>query len=98
MSKKGSGASLKFVIETVILLVIICLSWYGAEMLLYGYSQGSIVKAIVALWVTARLMMDMEKERVKDERIEAIARGVASAIKKREENSGGKDQSGQQSN
>ena len=94
MSKKGSGASWKLIIESVILLAVLCLSWYGAEMLFYGYSQPSIVKAFAVLWITIRLIVDVEKERVKDERIEEFARGFVNAVKKREENSGGKDQSG----
>ena len=94
MSKKGSGASWKLIIETVILLAVLSLSWYGAEMLFYGYSQPSIVKAFAVLWITIRLVTDVEKERVKDERIEQFTRGFVNAIKKREENGGGKDQGG----
>ena len=91
MSKKGSGALLKLIIETVLLLVILSLSWYGGEMLLYGYSQPSIIKALALLWITARLMVDMEKERVKNERIEAFTRGFTKAIKEKGEASNGQD-------
>ena len=59
---------LKRIIEAAIFLGLISLAWYGAEMLLYGYSQPSVVKAVVAVLWTMNVVSNNEKERVVYER------------------------------
>lgn len=74
-------------VEAFILLVFITLAWYGAEMLLYGYSQVSVVKSLVVIWISADISGRTEKERIINERkeefrsklIDAVAQGIRDA-------------------
>ena len=40
------------VLNAIFTIAVISLSWYGAEILLYGYSQPSVVKAFAVLYMT----------------------------------------------
>lgn len=80
------------VIVSVILLAFVCLAWYGAEMLLYGYSQPSIVDAIVAVWLVTMISGRMMKEMIINDRKRELARGILKGIAKatEKENTEGK--------
>ena len=49
-------------LETLLFLTFICLSWYGAEMLIYQYCQPSIIKALVCVLISLSLSGRAEKE------------------------------------
>ena len=61
-------------ITSVILLAFFALAWYGAEMLLYGYSQPSIVKAIVAVWLVMLITGRLKREMIINDAVQEIER------------------------
>ena len=93
--EKSNGKRTYFVariITAIIYLVFICLAWYGAEMLLYGYCQPSIVKAIVAVWLVMLITGKMQKEMISNDRKREFAKGIIDGIAKAKEKTGnGKD-------
>ena len=68
------------IVTSVVLLIFLCLSWYGAEMLLYGYCQPSIVKAIVAVWLVMLLSGRMQKEMIINDRKREFANGILKGL------------------
>ena len=82
--KKGRmfALTLTRVITAVILLAFIALAWYGAEMLLYGYSQPSVVKAIVAVWLVMAITGRLKKEMIINDERRETARRIIESVKK----------------
>ena len=87
-AKRRSIAIVRWLCAFVI-LALISLSWYGAEMLLYQYCQPSIVKAFVAVCIAMGLSGRIQKELIidanKKEFFEGFAKGL---IKKYGDKSG----------
>lgn len=84
-------------VEALVILVVLCLSWYGAEMLLYNYCQMSVVKAFIAVCISVSIASGMEKQRMLDEKRNEIATKLLDGIKKgMEEAKNGKAQNQQQ--
>ena len=69
-------------IFAVLILGFLSLSWYGAEMLLYGYSQPSAVKAVVAVCIALGLSGKIQKELIWNDSKKDIIEGLAKAIKR----------------
>ena len=68
-----------------VILLILSLSWYGAEMLLYGYSQPSVVKAFVAVCIAIGISGRMKKEMIWDGNKKEFLEGFVNAIKRHED-------------
>lgn len=66
----------------VIVLGFLSLSWYGAEMLLYGYSQPSVVKAIVAVCIALSLSGRIQKEMIWNDSKKDIIENLKKSIKR----------------
>lgn len=79
------------IVVLVILLAFVCLAWYGAEMLLYDYSQPSIVKGIVAVALAIIISGNMQKGAILNERREQLAKGIVGEFSKDKEKKDGKD-------
>ena len=65
-----------------VILVVLSLSWYGAEMLIYGYSQPSVVKAFVAVCIAIGVSGRMQKEMIWNDNKKDFIEGFVKAIKK----------------
>lgn len=81
-------------ILAVIVMVFITCAWYGAEMLIHGESQRSVVDIAVAicisLSVSAKLEKGVEENERKREFAKKFANEVVEHIKEREETQNGK--------
>ena len=69
-------------VEAIIILIVLCLSWYGAEVLLYGYSQTSIVDGVIAVCIAMSISGRMEKERIINEHKREFAEGLLKGLQK----------------
>ena len=82
-------------IEAAVILAALCLMWYGAEMLLYGYSQPSIVKALVAVGIALSMSGRIEKELIWNDRkrefAEGILKGIQEGLKEKSDKAGNGD-------
>ena len=76
-------------VSAFVILAIICLSWYGAEMLIYGYSQPSVVKAFVAVCIAIGVSGSIKKEMIKNDNKKDFLEGFAQAIKDGRKDNGG---------
>lgn len=89
--KKGQKTYLAVrIVTALILLVFVCLAWYGAEMLLYGYSQPSIVDAIVAVWLVTLISGRMVREMIINDRKQEFAKGFLEGLAKTKKTTDGK--------
>ena len=52
---------LRRLIFAIIILVILSTAWYGAEMLIYGQSQRSIVDLVIAIMISLSISGGIEK-------------------------------------
>ena len=73
------------IITSLIMLIFLCLAWYGAEMLLYGYCQPSIVKAIIAVWLVMLISGRMQKEMILSDKRREFTNGFIKGLAKANE-------------
>lgn len=90
----------RFILALIVLAFIIC-AWYGAEMLIHGESQRSVVDLFVAVVISLSISGNLEKGVEQGERKRADAEKFANEfveyIKKKEESKNGKDGSREES-
>ena len=87
----------RLVFAIIILAFLIC-AWYGAEMLIHGESQRSVVDIAVAIMISlsisGRLEKGVEKSERKQEFAERFAGDFIEFLKTRTESQSGEDGSG----
>ena len=78
----------RFIFAVIIIAFITC-AWYGAEMLIHGQSQRSVVDLLVAVMIALSISGNLEKGVEKNERdrelAEKFAKEFAEHIKTRQE-------------
>lgn len=83
----------RLILAAIVMVFITC-AWYGAEMLIHGESQRSVVDTAVAvcisLSVSAKLEKGVEENERKREFAKKFANEVVEHIKEREETQNGK--------
>ena len=79
-------------IDAVIIIAFISLSWYGAEMLIYNYSQISVVKALVIALIGLSMASGIDKQREMRAQVAEIIRQAIEEIKKEEEQHGNEEE------
>lgn len=84
----------RFIIALIVLGFLIC-AWYGAEMLIHGESQRSVVDLFIVVLISLSISGNLEKGVEKSERKRADAEKFANEfveyVKKREKAEDGKD-------
>lgn len=85
-------------IIAVFVLALIISAWYGAEMLIHGESQKSVVDTLVsvclALGISGKIEKGVEQNERKQEFAEKFAEEFVKSIKERTETENGKDANG----
>ena len=84
----------RFILALIVLGFLVC-AWYGAEMLIHGESQRSVVDLLIAVIISLSISGSLEKgvEQGEQKRADAekFANEFVEYIKKREKAENGKD-------